>query len=1002
MIGQKLSHYRITAKLGEGGMGEVYRAEDTELLREVAIKVLLAEIADDPERLERFRREAQAVAALNHPNIVTIFSVEEVDGLHFLTMELVQGQSLDRLIPKNGFPLEAFFNLAVPVADALRAAHHKGIIHRDLKPSNLMVDDEGRIKILDFGLAKLQSDAALVGVSQMATEALTSRGIVVGTVPYMSPEQIEGKGVDGRSDIFSFGIVLHEMATGLRPFQGDSGPGVMSAILKDTPAAVTEIKDDLPRHLGRIIRHCLEKDPDHRFQTARDVHNDLKALQDEVRSGVDVATGTTPMQPPVGKSRRTAWISAAVVLAVLTIGAALWLPYRSRRNVERARALIPEVEQLAAAEQYAEAYELAVQIEEHAPDELALAILMPEISDTLIVDSDPQGATVHLQRFPEEAEEVQERSLVGTTPITGLRIARADYRLWLEKDGFETPERVISSTLNRAEARMAVEPEIVLEETLRPEGSIPEGMVFVPGGEYNLRGSGFRGMDSVVLNEFFADTYEVSNQDYQEFIRSGGYSEPAYWQHPFVRDGVEIPFAKAMEVFRDRSGLGGPREWSNQEYPDGRGNHPVTGVSWYEAAAYAEYVGKSLPTIYQWEKAARGGRWTHFEGIVMPWGLAIPGTPSVRRANYLGRDSAPIDSYPFGIGPYGAYNMAGNVEEWCLNERGAGRATAGGSWADANYLFPTGSARPAFDASNTIGFRCVSKPAAGAGDQGSGRIEPKRTPTDWRPVDDETYESYLSHYRYDKKSAAADLLEKTDTPDWTREKITLEGAGADRIIAYLYLPKRAQAPYQCINYIVSGTVFQGRTAPEEVEAILSPQIKAGRAVMVVVPKYAIERDVPAPPPADERGPVWLRNTVLRHVAEFRMGLDYLETREEIDMSRIAHIGFSWGAVRRALIFNAVEPRIRSSIFIGGGLIPTDRLPEINAVNFVPRITAPVLVLTGRYDEVIPYEPAARALFEQLTAPKRLELVETGHLPPVEIRNPIISEFLDETLGPLEH
>ena len=296
----------------------------------------------------------------------------------------------------------------------------------------------------------------------------------------------------------------------------------------------------------------------------------------------------------------------------------------------------------------------------------------------------------------------------------------------------------------------------------------------------------------------------------------------------------------------------------------------------------------------------------------------------------------------------------------------------------------------------------MSRPAADATDQGSERIAPRRAATEWQSVDDEIYQGFLSHYLYDRKPAAAEVVETIDAPDWSREKLNFDGVGDHRVIAYLYLPKRAQAPYQCINYIVSATVFRGRTAAQEVEAILAPQIKAGRAVMVVVPKFALERDSPQPPPEDERGPVWLRNTVLLHVAEFRMGLDYLETRKEIDMSRIAHIGFSWGAEGSALIFNAVDSRIRSSIFIGGGLYPSERLPEVNPVNFIPRITGPVLVLTGKYDEEIPYEPDARALFEVLRAPKQLELVESGHLPPVEIRNPIISGFLNETLGPVGH
>jgi len=285
MIGTTLAHYRITAELGAGGMGEVWRATDEKLGRDVALKVLSEEFAEDAERLERFEREARAVAALNHPHIVTIYSVEESEGMRFLTMELINGKSLDRLIPKGGLEFEKFFELATPLAEAISAAHDKSVVHRDLKPSNVMVDGDGRIKVLDFGLAKLQEAGDVSDSSELPTEALTGVGMIVGTVPYMSPEQIESKIVDHRTDIFSLGVLLYEMATGDRPFQGDSQPALMSSILRDVPQSVLEVRDDVPRHLGRIIGRCLEKDRRDRYQTARDVFNELKALRRESSTG---------------------------------------------------------------------------------------------------------------------------------------------------------------------------------------------------------------------------------------------------------------------------------------------------------------------------------------------------------------------------------------------------------------------------------------------------------------------------------------------------------------------------------------------------------------------------------------------------------------------------------------------------------------------------------------------------------------------------------------------
>jgi Tol biopolymer transport system component len=316
MIGRTLSHYTILEKLGSGGMGEVYIAEDTKLSRKVALKVLPSEMAENAERRARFEREAKAVAALDHPNIVTIHSVEEVAGVHFYTMQLVKGKTLTELVPRKGMPLNKFFEIAIPLADAVSAAHEEGIIHRDLKPDNLMVSDEGRLKILDFGLAKLKQEFAREGVSELPTQSPTQEGRILGTVAYMSPEQAEGKAIDHRSDIFVIGIVLYEMATGERPFRGDTTASILSSILRDTPTSVTEVNPNLPRDLGKIIRRCLAKDPTRRYQTALDVRNEIEELKEELASG-EIEEGTVPPRRlPVVK-----WlVAASFTLLVALVG----------------------------------------------------------------------------------------------------------------------------------------------------------------------------------------------------------------------------------------------------------------------------------------------------------------------------------------------------------------------------------------------------------------------------------------------------------------------------------------------------------------------------------------------------------------------------------------------------------------------------------------------------------------------------------------------------------
>jgi len=259
-------------------MGEVYRAVDGKLGREVALKILPAEVAADPERLDRFRREAQALAALDHPGIVTVFSVEEAEGVHFLTMQLVEGSSLDRLIPEDGMPDANLLDIASQLTGALEAAHAKGIVHRDLKPANVMVTEDGRVKILDFGLAKMTAPADATVDAEMPTLAMTREGIVLGTMPYMSPEQAAGRPLDQRTDIFSLGVMLYEMATGHRPFAGTEPSQLIAAILTDDPAPPHELNGAISPGLESVILKALQKDPDQRYQSASAVAEDLERL----------------------------------------------------------------------------------------------------------------------------------------------------------------------------------------------------------------------------------------------------------------------------------------------------------------------------------------------------------------------------------------------------------------------------------------------------------------------------------------------------------------------------------------------------------------------------------------------------------------------------------------------------------------------------------------------------------------------------------------------------
>ncbi len=296
-------------------MGEVYRALDPGLDRQVALKVISDQFALNPTWRERFRLEGRVLAALTHPNIAVIYGVEEAADVLLLSMELVEGQSLTELVRAGGMPVERLLRIAIQIADALAAAHASGITHRDLKPANVIVSADGRVKVLDFGLAKLAKSAERSDATTAAPpRELTEEGRVVGTAPYMSPEQAEGKPVDYRSDIFSFGIVLYELATGERPFRGESVLSVLSSIVRDTPPPPIDLNPRLPREFSRAVRRCLAKDPEERYQSAKDLRNDLSDLRQ------DLSSGTALRVVPVS-SRRLWWRWGTVAAAGVALTA---------------------------------------------------------------------------------------------------------------------------------------------------------------------------------------------------------------------------------------------------------------------------------------------------------------------------------------------------------------------------------------------------------------------------------------------------------------------------------------------------------------------------------------------------------------------------------------------------------------------------------------------------------------------------------------------------------
>lgn len=979
MIGQTLSHYKITEKLGEGGMGVVYRAHDTTLHRDVALKVLPASLAGTPDRRRRFEREAAVIAALKHPNIVTIHSIEEVGGVHFITMELAEGRTLGDVIPKGGLSEERFLEIAESLADALSSAHDTGIIHRDLKPANIMFDADGRLKILDFGLAKLfESD---IESDKTMSDSNTQEGLVLGTLAYMSPEQAEGQPVDHRSDIFSLGVVLYEMATGERPFKGATSLSTISSVLRDTPKPVSDIRKTFPRDLGRIISRCLEKEPGRRYQSAADLRGDLRKY---AAAQTAPAGFTTLLRQPR--------VAVPLVIMIVAALAAVGFWWQRRSKVQWARQVaLPEIPRLIDASTASQglgfwkAFELAREAERYIPDDATLKELRGRITTPMSVHSTPPGARVYVKPY---AGVDLAWEYLGDTPIDTLSYVNGVLRLKLEKDGFETVHDVFWNPVFVSGERGYVLPE---------PGRIPKGMTLVPdsaavlvigAAPAGLHLPGIEHLPGQPTGDFLIDRYEVTNQDYKRFVDTGGYENRTYWKHPFEEGGRELSWEDAMALLVDKTGQPGPATWEVGDYPDGQDGYPVAGVSWFEAAAYAEWSGKSLPTVYHWDRAAL----TWASGNIVPL------------SNFSGQGPVPVGSTN-AANRFGTQDLAGNVREWCVNRSSRlGRFILGGGWNDPVYAFNDAYAQSAFDRSATNGFRCIQYV-----DTDVDRVAleqtiemPFRDFMNEPRASDDTFALYLKQFAYDKTDLHAVVEQDMDDKDWVRQKITFDAAyGDERMMAYLFLPKHGTPPYQTVVYFPgSGAIHtpSSKDLPPEARAVFIP--KSGRAFMWPVYKSTFERGDDLKTDYPDETNFW-KDHVIMWQKDFSRSIDYLETRDDIDAEKLAYYGTSWGADMAPLMI-APEPRIKVGVVVVAGLLFHKGLPEVEPVHYLPRVKVPMLMLNGKYDFFFPYETSQVPFFKLLGTPeadKRIVINESGHSFPVTGLAKETLAWLDRYLGP---
>ena len=997
MIGRTFSHYKILEKLGAGGMGVVYKARDLKLDRTVALKFLpphLGVLEEESQRVarERFVQEAKAASALDHLNIGTIHEIDDTeDGQTFIAMAFYDGETLKKKITRGPLPVTEAVSMASQIAQGLAKAHEQGIVHRDIKPANVMVTPDGVVKIIDFGLAKLE-DATRI----------TRRGTTVGTVAYMSPEQTRGEQADHRADIWSLGVVLYEMLTGELPFRGENASVMIHAILNDEYQPVNELRKDTPVELERIVDRALQKDRQARYPSAAEVDNDLTDYQ----SGMATAqVGLAAFKPLLQHARRP-WIAVPGLLILLVLG---WLAvgyFNHRAKVRWAREVaVPEIHRLAEEREWnvlskspddfaledhhwGIAYELAKRAESYIPEDSMLARLWPLIAKQVTIHSDPPGAKVFRKYY---ATPEADWEYLGETPLDAVRFPRGFSRLKLEKEGFLTVHAAsFSDGIYRPPPQPQAPGGIFLK--LDAEGTIPSEMVRVPCGTFRYPLAGLEHLFPIELDDYLLDLHEVTNKEFKRFVESGGYEEEKYFKYPFVEGERVLTWQEAMARFKDRTGRPGPATWEVGDFPEGQDDYPVTGVSWYEAAAYGEFVGKSLPTVFHWSAAAQ----MQASSYVVPL------------SNFDGRGPAPTGSHE-GLTAYGNHDMAGNVREWCWNATGSQRFIMGGGWNDPLYLFTELYAQPPFDRSPINGFRCVEY--LGTDENLESLKRPlnfeKRDYRKEKPASYDQFELYRSLYAYDKTELNA-RVESVDesSEDWTIEKVSFDAAyGEERVIAHLFIPKSVDPPYQTIIFFPGAHAIY-RPSIQSVGFLgtifFDFVIKSGRAVMYPTYKSTYERrdGLTAVRPNESH---FYRDHVIQWVKDFSRSIDYLETRTDVDAEKLAYLGTSWGGYMGGLI-PAIEKRLKASVLRGGGFRFESRLPEVDPLHFVSRIDTPVLMVNGRYDDFFPVDTMQIPFFEMLGTPpehKRHVVFESGHNTP---RNEYIKEtldWLDRYLGPIE-
>jgi predicted esterase len=679
--------------------------------------------------------------------------------------------------------------------------------------------------------------------------------------------------------------------------------------------------------------------------------------------------------------------SIAIILVALVGGGGYWFLTADERwaNGEA----FPQIEAHADAGEWEAAYALAKEVESRLPDSDALATLWETIGFVTTIESSPSGAKVVRRPYMQHDTEWQ---LLGSTPMSDINIPFGLSVVRLERDGRPPIVRVIGGE-TAGRSRLPVRDRPFTGGAALPPGgfyfgtteTVPEGMVAVPGFQFPIQTAVIGSPNLVDLNSFFIGKFEVTNREFKVFVDSGGYAEARYWEHDFVDGAETISREAAMARFVDQSGRPGPGTWIGGNYPDGTDDHPVTGVSWYEAAAYAAFMSRELPTVHHWRRAHAAGMIEH----------------QLASSNIESGATAPVGEYP-GMGWTGTYDMLGNAREWTWNEMNGNRVIVGGGYDDPAYYVhhsiedPFATSPFNRDAENGLRLAETSDPLE-ISTHLRAPVEPRSAPVIGEPVDRNVLNAYLGAFDYQQRALDPASEETKESRHWTRHRVSISShEDGERIPLYLYLPNTPATSYQVIIYwptinaLVSDSI-------EQQFVHLDFALRNGRAVVFPVYEGTMER-------RGQSFPDWAsiggRDLVINAIKDMRRAIDYLESRADINEDKIAFYGYSWGG-RLGAIALAVEPRIKVGILNQAGLQHL-AIPETSVLNYLQGVSQPVLQFNGRYDTDFDFETSAQPFFEMLgTDPedKQHSVFDTSHYVP---RERVIGEtldWLDKYLGP---